>query len=280
MESSLNREALDAIIERWSELTEQEAEAQPKAPLRTLLGEAVDLAELVDQYFKTVSVLGKTRLGLESLGGRGGITPQTSTEIRELQTAIGHVQSRYLVSVEQVSTASVERSEELLKEFRAALAFLLEDGEHATGEEQLARLRDEYDDVTSHDGTALALESYAELASQYREELESLGGFDTSNIIEARAMAVALRQRSAERLTGDTAQRQRELLGLRNRVVSALTTRMLNARRAIRFVFRDYPAIVRQAGSEYARRRKREWREDQRDEKDQKEAEVTPQTPS
>ncbi len=47
---------------------------------------------------------------------------------------------------------------------------------------------------------------------------------------------------------------------LRNRYPTLLDRDVARLRRAIRFVYRDCPELVRQAGSEYHRR----WRADQR----------------
>src|SRR5690606_76929 len=124
----------------------------------------------------------------------------------------------------------IQRADELLSEFRAVLSFLLETGDNPKGEAQLARLRDEYDDAYSHDAIALALEGFAELADQNRAAIISLGSVDESLISEALQVAQALRQRSADRLTGKVAQEQREVMKQRNRLIGALTERLTNAR--------------------------------------------------
>jgi hypothetical protein len=49
-------------------------------------------------------------------------------------------------------------------------------------------------------------------------------------------------------------------MGLCNRLVGALSTRVRTARKSIRFVFRDYPEIVRSAASSYSRERQRRYR--------------------
>lgn len=258
--STLSKDVVDGILANWAAATADQEEEASRLPLKVLLGEAIDLAEVVDQHFATVTVNGKQRLGLDSVAGLGGVSGSTSTELRELQIAAATAQSRYLVLVQQASDAPVERADEILTELRATLGFVLTDGSNPTGEEQLERLREAYEASASHDGLALALESYAELANQYKGVLGGLAGFDTSVVDEALRVAQALRQRSADRLTGQVAQEQRDMMRLRNRLVAALSARMSEARRTIRFVFREYPDIVRKAGSEYSRNRKRRAR--------------------
>lgn len=251
---------IQGIVDKWAAITGELEGERSTVPLRVLLGEAVDLAEVVDQHFATTTVNGKRRLGLESVVGVGGITGETSTELRELQLAVGAVHSRYLLLVEEASKAPVDDAEDIMSELRSVLGFVLGDGKHPTGEEQLSRLREAYEDAHSHDGMALALEGYGELANQYQSELQNLSGFDFSLVHKALQVAQALRQRSAEKLTGQTAQDQRDMMRLRNRLIEALHLRMLEVRRSIRFVFRDYPEIAAKAGSEYARSKQRRAR--------------------
>src|SRR5690606_3106913 len=171
--------------------------------------------------------------------------------------------ARQRVLMETLNTAPLERAEEILGEMRAVLSYVLEDGEHPTGQEQLDRLRGEYGSVSSHDGLASALENYGELAAQYKDELSSLGGFDFAILDEILNVARALRQRSADRLTGKLAEEQRDLMQLRNRMVGLLSRKMRNARRAFRYVFRDHPEIAKKSGSEYLRLQRQKHRRTQ-----------------
>lgn len=256
----LDKALLNEIVERWSRRTAQQAEEVPRLPLDVLLGEVVDVAAVIENNFKTTVVGGKIRPGLDSVAGNSGVTVETATELRELQAAVSEVQQRYLSLADATSPGSVERADELLSEFRAVLGFLLENGENSTGEAQLARLREQYDDAHSHDAIALALEGYAELASQYQEDIAGLGGVDEELIPEALEVARDLRQRSADRLAGKIAQEQRDLMKLRNRLIGALNERVSRARRTVRFVFRSEPEIIRKVSSEYSRNMKRKAR--------------------
>lgn len=78
-----------------------------------------------------------------------------------------------------------------------------------------------------------------------------------SLVDQAIQVAQALRQRSADKLTGDIPQEQRDTLRPRNRLLGALSDRMRGARKCIRYVFRDYPEIARQGASDYLRTRQR-----------------------
>lgn len=258
--TQLDRDVISSIVDRWSAATAEQEEERARIPLKVLLGEAVDLAEVIDKHYEDTTVHGKVRRGLNSVAAKGAIHAKISTEIRELQVAVAFVQSRYLVLVEKASSAPIDQADEILNELRSALSFVLEDGNHPSGEEQLEKLRTEYGDVTSHDGLAMALEGYAELAAQHKDALLELGGFESEWIAQAFQVAQALRQRSADRLTGQIPQEQQDTLRLRNRLLGALMDRMRNSRRAIRYVFRDYPEILTKAGSDYSRSRRREQR--------------------
>lgn len=258
--TQLDRDVISGLVDRWSAVTAEQEEERARIPLKVLLGEAVDLAEVIDKHYEDTTTHGKVRRGLNSVSGKGAIHAKTSTEIRELQVAVAFVQSRYLVLVEKASSAPIDQADEILNELRSALSFVLEDGNHPSGEEQLEKLRTEYGDVTSHDGLAMALEGYAELAAQHKEALLELGGFEGDWITQAFQVAQALRQRSADRLTGQIPQEQQDTLRLRNRLLGALMDRMRNARRAIRYVFRDYPEIATKSGSDYSRSRRRALR--------------------
>ena len=255
----LNPEVGQHLIEKWGAATTDEPNERPHMPVRALQGEANDLAELIEKNFATVG----ERLGLDSLVGRGGFSAELPTELRELGYVIGIAQSRYHNVGRKISDAPLERADAVLTELRASLGYLL--AENEVGEDQLQRLREEYDDAYSHDGIALALQNYAELAVEYEADLKTLPGFDYGVVSEAMNLSQALRQRSADRLAGNLAVEQREMMDLRNRLISGLMKRMGDARRAIRFVFRTEPEIVLQAGSAYLRDQKRKYRKTQSD---------------
>ena len=258
-ENTLSHAALDELIQRWAERTADYEEERSQIPLPVLLGEAVDLAALVDAHFKPRIVRGGSLPGLETVVAGGQVSAATSSELRELQLVIAAVHAQLTLLIEQAGQGPVERGEELEIELRSALSFLLEDGAHPTGEQQLARLRSEHLPIVTHDGLALALEGYAELADQNRAGLEALG-FALALIEEARGVAQGIRQRSATRLAGQNVERQGEILALRNRLIAALYERIRNTRRAFRYVFRGFPQIIKKTQSEYERTRRRQYK--------------------
>jgi len=260
-ESNLSRDLLEELVDRWTERTQDEEEASPTLPLQILRGEAIDLAQLVEVHYQPQVTRSGTLPGLVSVEGRGEISATTATELRELELAVGHVHAKHKHLIDQTDTVSLERAEELLAEFRALLAYVLEDGQHAAGEQQLARLREEFGGALSHDATASALEGYAELAATYAAEVKGIGEFEQAMLDESLNVARALRQRSADKLAGPGAEEQRALMALRNRLVAALVRKMKDVRRAFRFVFRDYPDLARKSGSEYVRTQRRRLRQ-------------------
>jgi methylmalonyl-CoA mutase cobalamin-binding subunit len=261
--SKLSRDLVVAIVERWTSQTLDEDEAIPPVPLHILRAEAIDLAQLVEVHYQPQVTRTGTLPGLVSVEGRGEISAATATELRELELAVGHVHAKHKHLIEQTDTGSLERAEELLAEFRALLAYVLEDGQHAAGEQQLARLREEFGGALSHDATAAALEAYAELAASYAEEVKGIGGFDQATLDESLNVARALRQRSADKLAGPGVDEQRALMALRNRLVAALVRKMKDVRRTFRFVFREYPELARRSGSDYVRTQRRRHRQEE-----------------
>jgi hypothetical protein len=255
---TFDQEALAQVVERWTQLTKDEEEMPPRMPLKIFTAEAMDVASTIDRHFEDEVVHdGIVRVGLRSAATEGGVSREVATEIRELSMAVGEVNNDYKKLLEKMSNAIVQEGEELLSELRAVLSFLLESGDNPTGAEQLQRLRDEYDDVQSHDGMAIALQGYAGLAADYKEQIDRIGGLTPGLIDRATQLSFDLRQRSGERMNGNFAQEQKDMMRLRNRMVSALYKRMNTARRTIRFVFREHPDIVRKASSDYLRSHKR-----------------------
>jgi hypothetical protein len=259
---NFSQEVLGQVVTRWTQLTLDEEEMPPRMPIKILTSEAMDVASTIDRHFEDEEIAPNlVRVGLHSVAASGGVTREMATEIRELAMAVGEVNNDYKKLLERLSNTDVEEAEELLSELRAILSFLLEGGDNLTGATQLQRLREEYDDTSSHDGVGIALQGYAGLAADYKEQVEKLGGITPNILDRATQLSFDLRQRSGERMNGNFAQEQKDMMRLRNRMVAALMRRITAARRTIRFVFRDYPEIVRKASSEYLRRNQRSSRQ-------------------
>lgn len=250
---------MNELVERWAEATQNEEEESLHLPFAVFLGEAVDLASVIQANFLPRERDGLKMPGLQSVAETGTVTAQTPDELRELAMAVGAVRARLRKLVEQAGRDTVEEADEVLDELRASLTFVLEDS-GGIAEEQLERLNDDHRSANSHDEMALALQSYAELADEHKEALQQISTFAAELPAQARGYAQALRQRSADRLTGEAATQAQSAMRLRNRLIGALSSRMRNARKAIRFVFRKHPEIVRASASSYSRDRKRRYR--------------------
>lgn len=257
----MNTDMIDALIERWTAQTSGLSEAGPRVPVNVLLGEASDIAELIEAHFHEYTSKGKTIPGLASFAKAGGISETTSAELRELQVAASTVESRYYTLVKGEEGTTLEEAEAIIRTLRYALGYVLEDGQHSEGEEQLNRLRERENEGRTQDGVALTLDGYRELARKHLDLLSQLPDFKPEILEQALSAAQGLRQRSADALVGRTAREQRELLALRNRLLTAIADRLREARRVIRYVFRDYPDIVRKATSDYARSKSRSRKE-------------------
>ena len=257
----MNADMIDTIVKRWTDRTATLSDEGPRLPVDALLGEAMDVAEFIETNFHEQSSKGIVTPGLAAYVKDEGFTAETSTELRELQLAAGTIESRYQNLVEKEEGTTIEEAEALIRELRAALSFVLEDGEHPAGEEQLERLREKEAENRSQDGVALVLDNYRELAREYATELSAVPDYDAGLVDKAIAVAQGLRQRSADALSGNTAREQRELLSLRNRLLTAIADRLKESRRVIRYVFRDHPDLVKKATSHYARTSKRRARQ-------------------
>jgi hypothetical protein len=259
-ESKLDREMIKELVDRWSTLTREQEEAESTVPVLVLTAEAVDLAQILDDYFVPRSDDNGELPGLESVVATGQLSPALAGELREIALALGRVQRNYETLLKKADNAPIERADRLMQELRALLAFILEDGQHEEGALKLAKLRELYSDEQSHDGVAMMLEAYADLATTVEEELKQIDGFDAAILDECMQIGADLRQRSANKLSGVEVQEQRTERRRRDRLVGALMQRLQTGRRCFRFVFRDHPDVAAKAGSSYERDRRRNRR--------------------
>lgn len=262
MQSKFNQTLADEITARWAEQTASLEELRPRIPLDIFLAEALSVARVVEDCWDTKVVAGRKRLGLDSVAASGSISRETATEIRELQVAVSEAKADYDTLVQYSNSAPVDEGDAMLGEFTDGLSYLLEDGKHERGAMQLAQLRDIHGDASSQLAMAMALEGYAELAQEYRDELAQLARFPMEIIDEALRVAHDLRVRSSERATGEIFERQHAAIALRNRLVRALSDRVSEARRAIRYVFKGNDKILKRAASQYKRAARRSSAQD------------------
>lgn len=239
---------------QWRQAALELEDVQPPTlPIHVLLGEAVDVARFVDLYWEPAEEAGgKLRPGLREAGKR--VSKKLSAELLELQAAVQAAQTAYLLAGSPTPTDLRERALFVVQELIAALEWLFDDGVEDENDRALATLKEEHGRIgDSLDALASELSDYAALAERHAGELDGIGGFEVALIAEARQLAAALRDQGAP-----AAGRSEEVdaLDLRNRLAALLTERIALARNAARFVFRHYPAIVRQATSAYQRKRR------------------------
>ncbi len=252
-EQLINQQLVSELLAKWSERTLDQEEERPRIPLKTLQVEVLQVARLIENNWKTKRVQGKVRHGLESVAASGALSEATPSEIRELQLAVSEAQARYDQVLKDSSNAPLDQADVAISELKAGLSFLLEDGKHEDGAAQLAQLREVHASTDSMESIAMALEGYAELAERFKTELGALALFPLEIIDHSLQIARDLRERSIGHKTGSLVSDQREAIALRNRLLGAMMERVSSARRAIRYVFRDEPELLKEAGSDYQR---------------------------
>jgi hypothetical protein len=217
------------------------------------VGEALELSGFLAEHWEPV-VGDEPRPGIESALGAGPLADTIVQDLRELALAVVQAHAQFQACPAN-PVAPVERGREVLLELRRCLEFLFDDGVQDQQDVGLAKLNQSHNDTSTHDGLALSLEGFAQYAHQHRERLAPLPEFDPALLDEALKLAQRLRAQSALRLASEARSRRDAARGRRNRLCSLLTLRMNEARRTVRFVFRNYPDIAALAASNYGRQR-------------------------
>jgi hypothetical protein len=264
---------------------------RPALPIHVITEEALTVANFTAKYWlpvKDPETKSVTRPGLKLAvrRPRAGAPAATSTtvpdlhaktpdDLRSLQRALLAAQADYLKAIDRARDAPLfDRAAFLLREITGVLEYLFDDGVEDERDAQLTRVRRAHPgDDGSSAAVALALDDFASLAGDYRDEVDGLGGFDVALIDEAPGVAQQLRQ-TPERTTGPDGEPTGTALDRRNRLAALLVLRLARVRSAARWVFRDHPEIVREATSAYARRQRAEAR------RAQKKATETPDAPA
>lgn len=246
-------------IERWLAVAATLPPTVPRAPISVLAGEALELSCWLAERWEAVG--GAAPLpGMVAAVATGAIPGTAVEDLRELALAVAQAQARVQAWPEPVLVAPVDRGKRLLAELRQSLEFLFLGGLDGDRAAELARLTESHTDTSSHDALALSLEGFAQYAEQHRARLARLPGFAPAVINEARAVAGRLREQSALRLASAATARRQGAVADRNRLVALLGERVLAARRAARFVFREHPSLVKTVGSTYDRKRQEQSR--------------------
>lgn len=257
----MDHATMTAIVDRCVPLVRGLPQTKPRTPVRVLQEEACRVAEVVEDFFEAREIDGRKLPGLRSLVSAGQLPADIAAELREMSTALGAVQSDLATQHTRQSREPLDRGAFILRELRAVLRFVLEDGENPEGARQLEQVREEFEGLGSHPALAAALEAFSSLAMHHEQKVIRVPGFVRTLLDEAVQVAAEVRQHTAERITGKPRREARELLALRNRLITGLTARLQTARRAVRYHFRDHPDVVRLVQSEYQRDKRRRARE-------------------
>ncbi len=270
------------LVEYWTEQAKGAAEARPKVPLAVLLGEASELASFVERRWQPTSTSGEPwaqssrprsdvdsaserpaepseELGAPALPGlsvverAGRISLDTAREMRELVTAVTAI-SVQCVEPAAPSPDLEKRARRLLSEVKEVLDYAL----GAEAEAHLGGLRQETRNTTTHDQLTLAMTLWAHTALQFQEELRVLGDYDSS--LPSRLIEMAEELGAQDVDFNKPLWERRRKRSLRRQLITLLCDRMREVRRAVRYVFRDHPHLVRQATSDYQRERRKQRR--------------------
>lgn len=256
MNAIITNELTNAARSKWSALATHEPEVSPTLPILVFLSEAIDAGMLFNAYWEPT--VQPTRPPLPGFKGIATelVHENLGNEIAELHTAIAKVQSLYNKGVEEGAASPMVRAEFVMHEIKAGLEYAFDDGVDDKADAQLEKVSTLFATITNRDTMAGALESYAELAEEYRARLDGLAGFDPALLDEARTLAVVLRQQTGLALVSEQATAMTELVAERNRLVGLLTDRVNRVRRAARYLFRAHPDIARKFSSGYQRTRR------------------------
>lgn len=254
--SVIGAELVEAVWQRWSEETSAAPAEPPRAALQLLLGEAAQMALLYQAHWEPVpQKTGAPLPGFRDLAGGSILHANSGYELLELVIAIAKVDA--LPARESVGGSPMLRAEEVLRRIRTTLEFVFDDAAHSSGDEQLEALAKSIGRPRSHDGMAVALETYAELAEEHRVKLAKVPVFDLALLDEALKLAGALRLRSGEsnraRLDGGVT--------TRNQLLAVLKDRVARIRRSARLLFQEHPEVARRFTSEHRRTVQREHRQ-------------------
>lgn len=222
-------------------------------PINVALGEADDVARLVERYWEPVrdEATGITRPGLKS----SRLKFTVAAEIRALAKGVTEQRQRYQAAlVPRGSQELLARGNFLLTELTGAIAYRLDDGVEDESDVRLEHLRQEHADADAIDEIALALEDYAEMARPMIDELDDVGGFEARYIDEA--IEVAKRLRALPPPNATLSEEARIAMATRNRYLELLQRRVSEVRKAIAYVFRNHPVIVRESHSAWLSRRR------------------------
>lgn len=228
-------------------------------PLDTFLGEAIDVANFHDKYWKArrneegVVVFPGLELGVGKGKHKKPIKSSTGKDIRSIRAAALHADTLYQLAQAPVVRAPAQEGRKVLGKLTSVLAWAFDDGVEDEYDTKLSNLEARHGEPSSHDALANALDAYATFADEVRDRIASFEIFDIENIARARLLAQHLRDAPARPTAGSDAA---AALDLRNRLCQLLGQQVRLVRGAAAFVFQDHPEVRREATSAYLRRQR------------------------
>jgi len=241
---------------KWAPLAAPLGETQLDTPICVVLGEADEIATMLTDYWETKKdEKGNQIPGFSGLSTTNGITLEVADEIRDIKFAVATTHSVYLALIQSSAAASLDRAELVLSEIRLTLEFLF-DAKQQEPNAELENLHGAFAGAASQAAIALALEGYAGFASRNRGMLYEIEGFNVALIDEARTLADALREQSAIALRRTSADEQRQVLALRNRLLTLMLDRVTHVCRAARYLFRNHHDLARKFTSLHERKQR------------------------
>lgn len=248
--------ALEHLLQSW---TDRAAGVEPLAlrmPLADFLDEAVELAALVDQVVEPREVEGRWLPGLSQVFVDGEQPHwNTATEMRELSLVLGEVLARQASRRDRHRATSLLREARLLRsEWFRILEFLFERRGEEYGVSSLKEQR-RLAQSQDFDGVRASLSQLASLVEAHCELLPDVG-MAPEDAGAVRRMWERLNDYRQEKRSGERVRRQEQRL--RGALLRLLDERVTATRRAMRFVFRQHPDILRKVQSDYAREKRRQ----------------------
>jgi hypothetical protein len=236
-----------AIPDRFASEMHALKPRKPSVPLRRLVYEAVVLAGFVEAHWEPHRSGRAPLPGLRAAAEAAGAPREVARDLRELASAVQVADADLRATQLKVAPLPVAEATRVLGELREPLRFVLSARVATRG--VLERLEGRKQATSAH-ALALTLEAHAALAEEHTAELARLGDFSADLPERARRLARSLREpRRALSRHGQ--------LRARDALVTLLLERMRTVRTLVRFVFREHPALVRKATSDYERKRKR-----------------------
>ena len=238
--------------DRWqAEAIALNASENPlRVPYDVALKEAGQVASFLFKYWELTTGLP----GLSRVKGR--LPKSTGDDIVSLVHASQEAQTKLLLLVDPVVVDEGDRARFLIDELESALEFLLDDDVTEEADAQLAALQAFHAQGGQRSSVLhQALSDYAALAESLQARLVAVDeSFDVAHIAEARALGTKLA--AAPAAPPPAAEVVKSAVLTRNGMLTLLSNKVAQVRKAAAHVFRAFPETYREVTSTHERRRR------------------------